>query len=839
MNGLGGVKVKGIAKFTTWLAALLLSAFVAGCGDGGGFVETTPAAGGGSAASASAKAITAYSIGGATGIINEPALSIAVTVPNGTALTALVASFTHTGTGAKVGTTLQTSAASANDFTAPVAYTVTAADGSSAIYTVTVTVASVSAKASTGFSFAGLTGATGTIDEAAKTIAVTVPSGTDVKSLVATFATTGTTVKVGTTAQTSGVTANDFTNPVAFTVTAADGTTATYTASVTVASASAKAISAYSFVGFTAAAGTIDEAAKTISVTLPSGTAVTALVATFTSTGASVKVGATAQSSAATGNNFTAPVAYTVTAADGSSATYSVSVTLSPSSAKASTAFSFAGLAGSAGTINEAARTIAVTVPFGTDVRSLAATFATTGASVKVGAVVQTSNATLNNFTNPVAYVVAAADGSTTTYTVSVSVAQNSAKAIAAYSFVGFPAAAGIINETAKTIAVNLPFGTNVSALVATFTTTGTSVKVGAAVQTSTATANNFTAPVAYVVTAADGTTATYTVTVSVALSSAKVISAYSFAGFAGDPGVIDETASPKTIVVNLPKGTNVGALIATYTTTGAGVKVGAVAQTSTVTANNFTTGAVAYSVSAADGSTATYNVSVTFGLGPAPVLLGTAGNFVILAKTGVSTVPSSAITGDVGVSPAATSFLTGFSLTKVGTTSATAPQVTGNLYGADMTTPTNSNLTTAVSNMEAAYTDAATRPAPADFLNLGTGEIGGKTLTPGLYAWTTGVTISSDVTITGGSNDVWIFQIPGNLTVSAAKKVILGGSAKAKNIFWQFTGFADIGAGAHFEGIMLSQTAITLKTGASMNGRALAQTAVALDQNPVTQPAP
>ncbi len=246
----------------------------------------------------------------------------------------------------------------------------------------------------------------------------------------------------------------------------------------------------------------------------------------------------------------------------------------------------------------------------------------------------------------------------------------------------------------------------------------------------------------------------------------------------------------------------------------------------------------MAYVVTAADGSTVTYNVTVTLPLGPAPVLLGTAGNFVILAKTGVSTVPPSAITGDVGVSPAATSYLTGFSLTLVGTTSATSTQVTGNLYGADMTTPTNSNLTTAVSDMETAYTDAAGRPTP-DVLNLGTGEIGGQTLVPGLYTWTTGVTISSDVTLSGGPNDVWILQIPGNLTMSAAKNVILGGSAQAKNIFWQVAGAVDVGAGAHFEGIMLSQTAITLKTGASMNGRALAQTAVALDQNVVTQPAP
>jgi hypothetical protein len=234
------------------------------------------------------------------------------------------------------------------------------------------------------------------------------------------------------------------------------------------------------------------------------------------------------------------------------------------------------------------------------------------------------------------------------------------------------------------------------------------------------------------------------------------------------------------------------------------------------------------------------FTTGTTTAAGPAPVLLGTAGNFVILAKTAVSTVPTSVITGDVGVSPAATSYLTGFGLTMVGTTSATSTQVIGggSLYGADMTVPTSSNLTTAVLNMEAAYTDAAGRPTP-DFLNLGAGEIGGLTLVPGLYNWTTGVTISTPVTITGGANDVWIFQIPGNLTMSNAQNVILGGSAKAKNIFWQVAGFVELGTTAHFEGILLSQTEIRLRTGATMNGRALAQTQVTLDQSTVTTPAP
>jgi hypothetical protein len=227
-----------------------------------------------------------------------------------------------------------------------------------------------------------------------------------------------------------------------------------------------------------------------------------------------------------------------------------------------------------------------------------------------------------------------------------------------------------------------------------------------------------------------------------------------------------------------------------------------------------------------------------TTAAGPAPVLLGAAGNYVILAESGVSTVPASVITGDVGLSPAATTYLTGFSITMVGTTAASSPQVTGSLYAADMSPPTSSNLTTAITDMGTAYTDAAGRPTP-DILNLGAGEIGGQTLIPGLYKWTTGVTISADVTISGGPNDVWIFQIPGNLTIGAAKNVFLSGGAKAGNIFWQVAGAVDIGTTAHFEGIILSQTAITMETGASMNGRALAQTAVNLDQSTVMMPAP
>lgn len=213
---------------------------------------------------------------------------------------------------------------------------------------------------------------------------------------------------------------------------------------------------------------------------------------------------------------------------------------------------------------------------------------------------------------------------------------------------------------------------------------------------------------------------------------------------------------------------------------------------------------------------------------------LGASINYVILAKTAINNISTSAVTGDLGLSPAATSYVTGFSLTNA-TGYATSAQLTGKIYAADMADPTPINLTTAVNNMITAYNDAAGRPSP-DFSELGTGNIGGKTLTPGLYKWTNTVTIPSSVTISGGANDVWIFQIAGNLTMSSAVNITLNGGAQAKNIFWQVAGQATLGTTSHFEGIIMSMTGITFQTGASMNGRALAQTAVILDANAITK---
>lgn len=221
-------------------------------------------------------------------------------------------------------------------------------------------------------------------------------------------------------------------------------------------------------------------------------------------------------------------------------------------------------------------------------------------------------------------------------------------------------------------------------------------------------------------------------------------------------------------------------------------------------------------------------------------VNLGASGSYALLAKTGISNVTGSAITGgNVGLSPAAASFVTGFSLVAdasnvFSTSIAVVPPAA--IYAADYAPPTPSNLTTAVLNMQNAYTDAAGR-MPPDQLNLSDGNLGGLTLAPGLYTWGSTVTIPSDLTFSGGANDVWILQVSNDVDLSASKSIVLSGGAQAKNIFWQVAGQVTLHPTSHFEGIILSQTAITLETGASLHGRALAQSMIALDDNAVTTP--
>lgn len=219
-------------------------------------------------------------------------------------------------------------------------------------------------------------------------------------------------------------------------------------------------------------------------------------------------------------------------------------------------------------------------------------------------------------------------------------------------------------------------------------------------------------------------------------------------------------------------------------------------------------------------------------------VKLGTAGTFAILSKGGISTVPTAVITGNLGVSPAAATYITGFSLSADATNVfSTSTQVIGKVYAADYALPTPSNLTTAISDMELAFTEAAGR-AP-DVIELGAGSIGGLTLAPGVYKWSSGVLIPSSITLDGNANDVWIFQIAQTLGMSNATSVLLKSGAVAKNVFWDVAGAVDLGTTAHLEGVILAQTSITLGTGASIRGRLLAQTTVDVAAGAVVQSSP
>ena len=294
-------------------------------------------------------------------------------------------------------------------------------------------------------------------------------------------------------------------------------------------------------------------------------------------------------------------------------------------------------------------------------------------------------------------------------------------------------------------------------------------------------------------------------------------------------------TITTTTFTVTAPGPVPVAGTV-TYVGTVASLKPTTNLAANTVFTATITTGAKDLAGNAvAVNQTWSFTTGAATAAGPAPVNLGTAGNFVILSKAGITNIPTSAITGDVGTSP-----ITGASIAGLD-----CAEVTGTIYTVDAAGPAcrvedPSALTTAVSDMELAYTDAAGRTSPAPITELGAGNITTMNLAPGLYKWGTGLAIdAAGVTLTGGANEVWIFQIAQGLTVANGAIVTLSGGALPKNIFWQVAGQATLGTTSNFKGIILSQTLISLNTGAVMNGRALAQTEVTLGASTVTQPAP
>jgi hypothetical protein len=333
------------------------------------------------------------------------------------------------------------------------------------------------------------------------------------------------------------------------------------------------------------------------------------------------------------------------------------------------------------------------------------------------------------------------------------------------------------------------------------------------------------------------------------AANSAKDITAYSLGGTIG---TINQVA--KTITVVKPSGTNVTALVATFVTSGASVKVGTSPQTSGVTFNNFTS-PVVYTVTAVDGTSSNYTVTVTFGVATGPAVIDLKSiltrNFVILASSAITEANpvNGAITGNIGLSPAAGSFIAVACSEMQGASSVSAIHASDATYAvagfATCGVPTSTLVGPAVADLGTAYTAASPPATPAGVganLNLLGGIIpAGTNFAPGTYTWGSNVNINGDITLTGSASDVWVFQMTGNLVVAAGGSlpagvhVILSGGAVPSNVFWQVGGAsATLGTYSTFRGNILTSpsTLIAIQTGAVLHGRALSGTSVALDGN-------
>lgn len=298
-------------------------------------------------------------------------------------------------------------------------------------------------------------------------------------------------------------------------------------------------------------------------------------------------------------------------------------------------------------------------------------------------------------------------------------------------------------------------------------------------------------------------------------------------------------TINASTFTLTGPGTTPVPGAVTYANTTATFTPASALAANTEYTAT-ITTGAKDLAGNAIANSSWKFTTGTAAAASSGAVVLGKAGDFAILAKTGIASVPPSKVTGNIGVSPAAATFITGFDLIADATNVfSTSTQVVGKVYAPGYAAPTPTNLTTAVGDMETAYTTVAGLTVPAAITELGAGDISGLTLAPGLYKWSNTVLINSNVTLNGSATDVWIFQIAGGITQASATRVILAGGALPKNIIWQSAGIVSIGTTAHMEGVILAKTAITLDTGATINGRLLAQTAVTVNSSTVTQPAP
>jgi len=206
-------------------------------------------------------------------------------------------------------------------------------------------------------------------------------------------------------------------------------------------------------------------------------------------------------------------------------------------------------------------------------------------------------------------------------------------------------------------------------------------------------------------------------------------------------------------------------------------------------------------------------------------VSLGTAASFEVLAGSGVSNTGATVVTGDLGVSP-------GTAVTGINGIAPGGPgTVSGTIY-----TGATSAAGTAQGDLTTAYNNAQGLTLCPITVS---GDLGGLTLTPGLYKSTSSLSITGTLTLDaqGNANAVFIFQIASTLTTASGSQIVLINNALSKNIFWAVGSSATLGTNSVFKGTIMAYASITITTGAQLDGRALARVAaVTMDTNTVKQ---
>ena len=214
-------------------------------------------------------------------------------------------------------------------------------------------------------------------------------------------------------------------------------------------------------------------------------------------------------------------------------------------------------------------------------------------------------------------------------------------------------------------------------------------------------------------------------------------------------------------------------------------------------------------------------------------VPLGTASQFALISSSDITNIPTSSITGDVGITPGVRSSISGL----------TAPEVSGTIYASDDAAPVPAMLIAAKNDAEAAYLNAVAAvrgtPTPAE------GNLNGLTFTPGLYNSGSSIEISPGgflyLDAQGDANAIFVIRSATSITTEATSEVVLTGSAKAKNIYWVAGSAITLGTNSKMKGTLIASTSISLLTGARLDGRALIQRAAAgqisLDQNTIVVP--